>query len=62
MRCAPSDLLKNLLEENASSSEVLRLIKQNSISINHIKKSDKDELIQIIDIVVKVGKRRYFKG
>jgi len=55
------DLLKNLLEENASSSEVLRLIKQNSISINHIKKSDKDELIQIIDIVVKVGKRRYFK-
>lgn len=55
------ELLKNLLEENSSSSEVLRLIKQNSISINNIKKSDKDEIIQIIDIVVKIGKRRYFK-
>jgi len=55
------ELLKNLLEENSSSSEVLKLIKQNSISINNIKKSDKDEIIQIIDIVVKIGKRRYFK-
>lgn len=55
------ELLKNLLGENTSSSEVLRLIKQNSISINNIKKSDKDELIQIIDIVVKIGKRKYFK-
>jgi len=55
------ELFKNLLEENSSSSEVLRLIKQNSISINNIKKSDKDEIIQIIDIVVKIGKRRYFK-
>ncbi|WP_421717132.1 tyrosine--tRNA ligase [Arcobacter arenosus] len=55
------ELLKNLIGIHTSSSEILRLIKQNSISINNIKKSNKNETIQINDLIVKVGKRRYFK-
>ncbi len=55
------ELLKNLIGIHTSNSEILRLIKQNSISINNIKKTDKDETIQINDLVIKIGKRRYFK-
>ena len=55
------ELLKSLIGVDTSSSEILRLIKQNSISIDNIKKSNKDEIIHINDLVVKVGKRKYFK-
>lgn len=55
------ELLKNLIGIHTSSSEILRLIKQNSISINNIKKSNKDEIIYIKNLIVKIGKRKYFK-
>lgn len=55
------ELLKNIISEDTSSSEILRLIKQNSISINNIKKTNKDEIINIDNLIVKIGKRKYFK-
>lgn len=55
------NLIKKLLGKSISNSEIIRLINQNSISINNIKKTNKDDLIQLKDIVVKIGKRKYFK-
>ncbi len=54
-------LLKTLLEKDTSSSEIIRLIKQNAISIDNIKKANKDEIIQVNNIHLKVGKRKYYK-
>jgi len=55
-------LIKELIGSNTSTSDIIRLINQNSISINDKKINNKDEKIDISDkIIVKIGKRRYFK-
>ena len=54
-------LLRKILDNSFSNSEINRLIKQNAISINDIKKNNKDEIIELNNLIVKVGKRKYFK-
>ena len=55
-------LIKRIIGNTTSSSEIIRLIAQNSISINNEKKQDKDEIIKIHNkLVIKIGKRRFFK-
>lgn len=55
------ELVRKLLDNSFSNSDILRLIKQNAITINNIKQADKNIIISTENIVVKIGKRRYFK-
>ncbi|KKR96542.1 MAG: Tyrosine-tRNA ligase [candidate division TM6 bacterium GW2011_GWE2_41_16] len=59
------DLIK-MLEPNLSMTQIRRLIADGAISINEIKQSDAMQLVDISerltsDIVIKVGKHKFFK-
>lgn len=55
------ELVRKLLDNSFSNSDILRLIKQNAITVNNLKQTDKNMIISTENIVVKVGKRKYFK-
>ena len=55
------ELVRKLLDNSFSNSDILRLIKQNAITVNNLKQTDKNIIISTENIVVKVGKRKYFK-
>ncbi|BFU78440.1 tyrosine--tRNA ligase [Arcobacter sp. 15-2] len=55
------ELIRKLLDNSFSNSDILRLIKQNAITVNNLKQTDKNIIISTENIVVKVGKRKYFK-
>ena len=55
------ELVRKLLDNSFSNSDILRLIKQNAITVNNLKQTDKNMIISTENIVVKIGKRKYFK-